>query len=81
MDYTLILGLIGTAFILVAFILDEFYKVFNQNTVRYNLFNIIGSLLLVYYSLVFRAWPFVVLNGVWLIVAMIKLIKILKKKK
>jgi len=80
MNYTLILGMVGTVFILVAFVLDEFYKIFNQNTIRYNLFNIIGSLLLVYYSIVFRAWPFVVLNGVWLIVAMVKLIKILKKK-
>ncbi len=78
-DMTLIIGIVGMTLILVAFIFDEFSKKFNQNTVKYNLFNIFGSGLLSYYAFVLEGWPFLILNIVWLVVAAIKLIKILKK--
>ncbi len=71
-----IVGILGTIFILTAFVLDEFVKKFNQNTVQYNTFNIIGSGLLLYYAYSLAAWPFVVLNLVWLLAAVIKLVKI-----
>ena len=68
-------------FILIAFILDEFYKKFNQDTIAYNSFNIIGSGLLAYYSIAIKGWPFLVLNVVWFSVAAYKLIKIVIKRK
>ena len=79
LDMTLIIGIVGMTFILVAFILDEFAKKFNQDTIQYNLFNIFGSGLLSYYAFVLKGWPFLILNIVWLVVAAIKLIKILQK--
>jgi hypothetical protein len=70
------IGIIGMFCILLAFILDEFVKKFNQNTISYNLLNIFGAGLLVYYAYVSAVWPFIILNVVWVIAAVIKLIKI-----
>jgi hypothetical protein len=75
----LILGIVGMAFILVAFILDEFVKKFNQNTIQYNVFNIIGSGLLAYYAFISGVWPFLILNLIWFLTASYKLIRILSK--
>ncbi|MBT4935882.1 hypothetical protein HOL21_01745 [Candidatus Woesearchaeota archaeon] len=77
----LIIGIIGMVFILVAFILDEFYKKWNQDTIQYNVFNIIGSGLLIWYAYVFAVWAFVALNVVWFCVAWFKLVRIIKSKK
>jgi hypothetical protein len=75
----LILGIVGMAFILVAFILDEFVKKFNQNTIQYNVFNIIGSGLLGYYAFISGVWPFLILNVIWFLTAGYKLVRILCK--
>ena len=76
MESNLLIGITGMILILAAFILDEFYKKWNQNTIRYNLVNLLGSGLLLYYAVALQSWPFIILNGVWLITAGIKLAKI-----
>lgn len=76
----IMLGIFGMACILLAFILDEFLPEFNQNTISYNLLNILGAGLLLYYGLTIKGWPFVVLNGVWVGVAVVKLANIVGKK-
>ena len=73
------LGILGMFLIVVAFVLDEFYKKFNQNTVQYNVLNILGSALLIYYAWWLQALPFIILNGVWCIAALMKLVKIYNK--
>ncbi len=78
---SLILGTLGMACILLAFIFDEFNAKYDQDTVFNNLLSIVGAGLLIYYALILKGWPFFVLNGVWLSVAAIKLVKIVKKKK
>jgi len=75
-DVNLGIGIIGMFIILVAFIMDEFYKKWNQETLRYNLTNLIGAGLLIYYAYTLISWPFMILNVVWFIVAGYKLIKI-----
>jgi len=75
----LIIGITGMFFILLGFILDEFFKKWNQDTVQYNVLNIIGSLLLIYYAYTLNSWPFLILNVVWFIVAGYKLIRIIKR--
>ena len=75
----LIIGIVGVSFILIGFILDEFWKKFDQDTVNYNLLNIFGAALLIYYAFSLNSWPFVLLNSVWLIAAGIKLIRITRK--
>lgn len=69
-------GIVGVVCILTAFLLDEFYKKLNSETVPYNLLNIFGSGLLMYYAYTLQSWPFVALNAVWLAAAMVKLVKI-----
>lgn len=76
----LIIGIIGMLFILVAFVLEEFDRQFNSETILYNLFNVFGSALLIYYGFVIKGWPFVFLNTVWCLAAVVKLGKILWKK-
>ncbi len=79
-DVSFIIGLVGMLCILVAFVLDEFWKKFNQETVQYNVLNIVGAGMLVYYGFVIKGWPFVMLNFVWCMAAMVKLEKIVLKK-
>jgi hypothetical protein len=74
----LMIGIVGMSFILVAFILDEFIKKFNQNTIQYNVLNIIGAGLLTYYAFSLNSIPFMILNVVWLVVAAFKLTRILR---
>ena len=77
---TLIVGIVGMLCIVVAFILDEFYKKFRQDTVQYNVLNIVGAGLLTFYAYSLRAWPFIILNVVWFIAAGVKLGRILRKQ-
>ncbi len=74
----LIIGIVGMILIVVGFVLDEFWDKFNQDTVRYNLINLVGAGLLIYYAFSLKSWPFGILNGVWVVAAGVKLIKIVK---
>lgn len=76
----LIIGLLGMVLILTAFILEEFVKGFNPNSIRFNLLNLFGSLLMSYYAYSLTAWPFLVLNLVWFCTAGYKLWKLSGKK-
>ncbi len=78
MTFDLIIGIVGMFFIVSAFVLDEFHLKWNQNTTKYNLTNILGSSLLIYYAFTLNSWPFIILNAVWLVTAIIKLFKIIK---
>lgn len=80
-DVSFIIGLVGMLCILVAFVLDEFWKRFNQETIQYNLLNIIGAGMLVYYGYVSYVWPFVILNFVWCVAAVVKLGKVVGERK
>lgn len=60
----MILGLIGAFLILLAFFMNQVHK-WKSDSVLYDIVNIIGSLLLAYYSYVLQAWPFLVLNIIW----------------
>ena len=75
----ILIGILGMLFILIGFILDEFYKNWQQDTIRYNLVNVLGAGLLIYYAFTLDSWPFMILNGVWFLIAGFKLIKISMK--
>ncbi len=79
MNPDLLIGIIGMLFILTAFVLDEFVKKFNQNTVPYNVANILGSGMLLYYAVAISSWPFIILNMVWLVAAVVKIVGIVRK--
>jgi glucose uptake protein GlcU len=63
-DLPLTLGIIGMALILLGFFMTQSHK-WSQDDLKYDLTNFVGSALLVYYGIIGRAWPFVILNGVW----------------
>ena len=76
----LILGIIGMALILIAFILNETKKSVNTDTIEYNLINAVGSFLLLYYAYSTNSMPFIVLNAVWFLVATLKIVKLISNK-
>ncbi len=73
------IGIFGMVFILVAFVLDEFFKAWQQNSIRYNILNLVGSLLLSYYAYAIGSWPFIILNLVWFGTAWYKLVELMRK--
>ncbi|HIH11264.1 TPA: hypothetical protein HA241_03680 [Candidatus Woesearchaeota archaeon] len=77
---TFAIGILGMILIVIAFLLEEF-STYTQNTRTYNYLNIFGSAFLIYYGISLQGWPFVVLNSIWFIAAVIKLWKIFHRKK
>jgi hypothetical protein len=76
----LAIGFIGAFLILIAFILNQMKK-WDDGSFIYDFTNCIGSLLLVIYGALGKAWPFVVLNGVWFLVSLRDSIKDLNNRK
>jgi hypothetical protein len=65
----LVVGVIGAALILLAFILSETH-VWSEDDLAYDVTNLIGGALLFWYSWQIHSWPFAILNGVWTLVAL-----------
>jgi len=77
-DYTLLIGISGIVFILVGFIISEFTKI-DKDTLSYNLINVVGAFILSYYAFILVSWPFFILNGIWTIAAIVRIVQILQK--
>lgn len=69
MDITLIIGVSGAILILVGFVANEFGKL-TVRSLTYDLLNLFGSLLLLWYGIQLSAWPFVMLNTIWALVSL-----------
>ena len=78
-DSAVIIGVIGMIFLLTAFSFNLFKKV-TQDSLIYNLFNIIGAGLLAYYAYVLNSVPFLILEAIWISFAVYKLIFFNKRK-
>ncbi|HTR31604.1 MAG TPA: hypothetical protein VMH27_20170 [Puia sp.] len=72
MSYSNIVGTVGVTVLLVAFFLHLFG--FLSQGRLYILLNIIGAGLSCYASVLIRYWPFVVLEGCWLVVSLLALV-------
>lgn len=68
-----IINTTGVSLILLAFLLLQLKRVSATNT-AYLLMNAVGAGLAAYGSFLIKAWPFVVLEGVWALVAVISLV-------
>lgn len=78
----LIIGIAGLVCVLIAFFWDEFYEV--SNTYSYNLLNLVGAGLLMHYSISLKSMPFIILQAVWGLVALAKILDVafwMKKKR
>ncbi len=69
MDIITIIGALGALIILIAFILLEIEKL-SSESMWYDALNLIGGALLAYYAWLLQSWPFLVLNGIWTLVAL-----------
>lgn len=79
MDITLLIGILGMLCILAAFILGQI-NVWKNDSLSYDLVNLIGSIFLVYYGLLIKGYPFVLLNSIWAIYSLKDVIIDLRKK-
>lgn len=78
MSYTDIISTIGVSLILFAFFLNTF-RYLPENSKLYFILNIIGGSFACYGSMLLNSVPFIILEGVWTIVALMGLIKNLKQ--
>jgi hypothetical protein len=74
-----IIGFIGVALLLVAFLLNLFRFV-RAEGVSYSLLNFVGAALAGYSSYLIAFMPFVILEGVWAAVAGVGLIRLAVKR-
>ncbi len=64
-----IIGTVGAGITLVAFFLNQTHKV-SQDSLSYDSLNFFGSALLVVYALLLGSIPFLILNGIWMLVSL-----------
>lgn len=74
--YSVLIGSVGVSFLLLAFFLNIFNIVVKTDKI-YIVMNILGASLSCYASVLINFIPFAVLEGVWFIVAVAALIRIL----
>jgi|GEM_PF-4100422 len=80
-DLNLAIGTLGMFLILLGFALEEFARHTRHESLAYNAINIAGAFLLIVYAWNISSGPFLVLNIVWLIVAIVKFLQILEKRR
>ncbi len=71
-----IFGWVGTAMILLAYILSNF-GVLNSASLVYQVLNIVGAFAIVYHSFIKRDFQPMVLNIIWALVAVLAVVKVL----
>jgi len=65
MNKITIIGASGAFIVLIAFILNQTKK-WKEDCLIYDIFNFVGSLLLVVYAVILSSYPFLVLNFIWM---------------
>ncbi len=58
----------GAVLILIGFVSNELGTL-SAKTFTYDMLNLAGSLLLLWYGVQLSAWPFVILNSIWALVS------------
>lgn len=69
MSYSSFVGSLGVTLLLAAFFLN-LYRYLPQGSRLYILLNILGAGLSCYASFLIRFWPFIVLEGCWVLVSL-----------
>ncbi len=79
MDYNDIIGSIGVGLILIAYFLST-EKLIQQDGKLFYVINIIGAALACFASYLISYWPFVILEGTWVLVSLYGLMKAMRIK-
>ena len=79
MNIAEIIGASGATLILIAFILEQTHR-WKDTDLKYDVVNLLGSVLLIVYAVLLHSYPFLVLNGVWAIVSLRDVIVDLRRK-
>lgn len=79
MDTTTVIGILGATGVLIAFVKNQLHQ-WRDTSLRYDLLNLIGSVLLVVYAYLLASWPFLILNAVWATVSLRDVITGIRKK-
>jgi len=79
MDTQILIGTSGAVLILIAFIFNQTHR-WKDDSIVYDGFNLIGSILLLAYAILLSSYPFVVLNSVWALVSLMDVFQDLYKK-
>ena len=66
---TLLIGSVGALLLLVAFALEKFGVLKNDSS-AYDVLNLVGAGFLTWYAFLLNCWPFIILEGVWALVAL-----------
>lgn len=74
----MLIGTSGAALILLAFILNQLHYWSDEDLI-YDLCNLVGSGLLIWYSLLLDSTPFLILNSIWALVSLRDVFTDLKK--
>jgi hypothetical protein len=79
MAYNDIIGSIGVALILIAYFLNT-ERLIPVNGKLFYVMNVIGAALACYASYLINYWPFVILEGTWVLVSIYGLMRVMKIK-
>jgi lipid-A-disaccharide synthase-like uncharacterized protein len=74
------IGIIGAVGVLIAYGLNSYQKIRSDSPAFYWL-NFTGGLLLIIYSIYKEAWANMIINVVWVLVAVIAITRIARKKR
>jgi hypothetical protein len=74
-----VFGTVGAVGVLLAYFLVSAGKV-KSSSVPFQLINLIGAVCLTTSALILSAWSFVALNGVWAIIAVVALYRIVSRR-
>ena len=74
MNFSEIMGSLGVAILLLAFLLNML-KIIKTESLSYTLLNFIGAGIACFASWLIPYFPFVILEGVWALVSLVSLVK------
>jgi hypothetical protein len=74
-----VIGNVGVLLVLVAYLLVSNGRIASTSP-KYQWLNLVGAAILIAYSVVFVAWASVVLNSIWLLIALVALVKIRRQR-
>jgi hypothetical protein len=77
MNFSEIMGSLGVAILLIAFVLNML-KIIGTESLTYLLLNFIGAGIACFASYLIPYFPFVILEGVWAVVSLVSLVRFLR---